>query len=490
MSRSPGPNRWSALDRDLGRVSTLEAASSHSLRPFIGGGLAILFLTVVALVAAATVGISSGSIAILAASVFAAYMAMNIGANDVANNMGPAVGARALTMTGAIAIAAICETAGALIGGREVITTVSRGIIDGPAFAEPRLYTLALLSAMLGGAFWMNAATLIGAPVSTTHAVLGALIGAGVTAAGLGAVHWDHLAVIALSWVLSPLAGGLLAAGILAVVQRTMLDPEDKIAAARRWVPVLIGVTAGTFTLYLVVKGLPHQAPAASRRELAIAILFGLAAWLAARPLVRRQAQGLANRKKSLKVLFRLPLIVSAAILSFAHGANDVANAVGPLAAIAHVTAQGHADAQVDFPFWVMLIGGLGISAGLILFGPRLVRLVGDEITRLNPPRACCVALAAGIVVLLASWAGLPVSTTHVAIGGIFGVGFFREWDHERRLARARSGPGRLPAEERRRRRLVRRSHFLTIVAAWIVTVPAAALLAALTFLVLNLLAG
>ncbi|WP_172331837.1 inorganic phosphate transporter [Mangrovicoccus sp. HB161399] len=490
MARGTNGNRWSTLDRDLGRVSTLEAASIYAVRPFVGAGLALLFMSVAAIVAALLFGISAASLAVIAASVFAAYMALNIGANDVANNMGPAVGAKALTMGGAIAIAAVCESAGALIGGREVISTVSTGIVDRPEFLETRTFTLVLLSAMLGAAFWLNLATLIGAPISTTHAVLGALVGAATCAAGIYAVHWDRLALIAAGWVASPLAGAAIAAALLALLQRAVIDPEDKIAAAHRWVPAMVGLMAAVFAVYLALRGLPHDARAPSPAEMAAALLAGLAAWAAARSAVRRQSLGLENRKRSLKVLFRLPLIFSAAILSFAHGANDVANAVGPLAAIVQVTASGEPGIEVEFPLWVTLIGAFGISAGLALFGPKLVRLVGDEITRLNPLRAYCVALAAGIIVICASWAGLPVSTTHITIGGVFGVGFFREWDHERRMAKVRGPEKRLPAEERARRRLVRRSHFLTIVAAWVVTVPAAALLAAATFLALNLATG
>lgn len=209
---------------------------------------------------------------------------------------------------------------------------------------------------------------------------------------------------------------------------------------------------------------------------------------LAMRPVIRRQSEGLENRNKSLKTLFSIPLVFSAALLSFAHGANDVANAVGPLAAIVHAVNDGGAGADaVAIPIWVMLIGAVGLSVGLVLFGPKLIRMVGSEITKLNAMRAWCVALAAAITVIVASWLGLPVSSTHIAIGGIFGVGFFREWYAEKVLRKDRFN-GTLPPEERIRRKLVRRSHFLTIIAAWVITVPAAALLSAGVFLLLNLI--
>jgi inorganic phosphate transporter, PiT family len=198
---------------------------------------------------------------------------------------------------------------------------------------------------------------------------------------------------------------------------------------------------------------------------------------------VRRQSEGLENRKKSLKKLFSLPLVVSAALLSFAHGANDVANAVGPLAAIVHAVHDFDAASKVQIPHWVMIVGAAGLSFGLMLFGPKLIRMVGSQITKLNPMRAYCVALSAAITVIVASWLGLPVSSTHIAVGAIFGVGFYREWHSERRARQLGILKGKPVAqEERRRRKLVRRSHFLTIVAAWVITVPATAALSAAVF--------
>jgi PiT family inorganic phosphate transporter len=203
-------------------------------------------------------------------------------------------------------------------------------------------------------------------------------------------------------------------------------------------------------------------------------------------PVIKRKSIGLENRNKSLKVLFGLPLVISAALLSFAHGANDVANAVGPLAAIVHAAETGGEFAgKVHIPPWVMVIGAFGISVGLVLFGPKLIRMVGSQITKLNPMRAYCVALSAAITVIVASWLGLPVSSTHIAVGGVFGVGFFREWHAERRARQfaGQRGPGKMRApEERKRRKLVRRTHFMTILAAWVITVPASAVLSAVVF--------
>ena len=313
---------------------------------------------------------------------------------------------------------------------------------------------------------------------------------AGLAIAAAGLMVWELAAMLAAPGKALPARGlgllagaGLLAALILAFIKARIMDAEDVLAAARRWVPVLIGVMAGTFGTYLAGLSLGWS----PRTALALGAALGLAGWAGARPLVRRQAAGLENRRRSLRALFALPLVLSAALLSFAHGANDVANIVGPLAAIVQTAGSGDVAAAVLIPAWVMGIGALGISVGLVLFGPRLIRLVGSEITRLNELRAFCVALAAAITVILASWLGLPVSTTHSVVGAVFGVGFYREWQGARTR---RGGPaGAIPPEERRRRKLVRRSHLVTVV-AWVVTVPAAGLLAAGMFLVLRALAG
>ncbi|MGN6449736.1 MAG: inorganic phosphate transporter [Brucella intermedia] len=476
------------LDRDLGRFVKLETAASYVSRPLVAPGIALVFIMLAGLGAAMLLGHSSQMFIVVAAAVFGAYMALNIGANDVANNMGPAVGANALSMGGAIAIAAIFESAGALIAGADVVSTVATGIIAPDTLATPVMFIWAMMAALLASALWVNLATWIGAPVSTTHAVVGGVVGAGIVAAGFGAVNWSQMAAIAASWVISPVLGAIIAAGFLWLIKARIVYRADKIAAARVWVPILVGLMAGTFATYLIMKGLKQLVDVSIEVALAIGLAFGLASWLTLIPVIRRQSHGLENRNKSLKVLFSIPLVVSAALLSFAHGANDVANAVGPLAAIVQTSQTGTLNDGVEIPLWVMLIGACGISFGLCLFGPKLIRMVGNQITKLNPMRAYCVSLSAAITVILASWLGLPVSSTHIAIGAIFGVGFFREWDTERRLKKARQALPleSIPVEERRPRKLVRRSHALTIAAAWVVTVPAAAILSAILFALLN----
>ena len=488
MSDEPQRRQWKTLDRDLNRIAILENATSYVSRPMVGPGIALVFIVLAGLAAAVLLGTTPINFVVVAAAAFGAYMAVNIGANDVANNMGPAVGANALTMGGAILIAVIAESAGALLAGGEVVSTISKGIIDPAVMASTDVFIWAMMAALISAALWVNLATWLGAPVSTTHSVVGGVMGAGIAAAGMAAVNWPTMGKIAASWVISPLLGGIVAALFLALIKSRIIYQDDKIAAARRWVPILVAVMAGVFSAYLALKGLKRVIQIDMQTALMIGAAMAALSYAITVPLIRRQSQGMENRNKSLKVLFRIPLVISAALLSFAHGANDVADAVGPLAAIVHATEFGDFSAQVEIPTWVMVIGAFGISFGLFLFGPKLIRMVGSQITKLNPMRAFCVSLSAAITVIVASWLGLPVSSTHIAVGAVFGVGFFREWHMERRLrksAAARPEKKSLAPEERRRRKLVRRSHFMTIIAAWVITVPAAAAMSAVIYLLL-----
>ncbi len=487
---TPPKNQWKTLDKDLGRIGRLEEAALFVSRPLVAPGLALAFIVSVALVAVALIGGEPGAAIVIAAAAIGAYMALNIGANDVANNMGPAVGANVLTMGSALAIAAVCEVAGAMLAGGDVVKTISSGIVAPEAMATQAQFIWAMMAALLAAALWLNLATWLGAPVSTTHSIVGGVVGAGVAAGGFGVVNWEAIGNIALSWVISPILGGVIAAAFLAFIKVKIMYAEDKIAAGRKWVPVLIGLMAGVFATYLAMKGLKKIVEIEIGAALLLGAVIGVLSWAGSVPMVRRQSEGLENRKRSLKALFGLPLVISAALLSFAHGANDVANAVGPLAAIVHAVQVGDIGAKaVEIPAWVMIVGAMGISVGLVLFGPKLIRLVGSEITKLNPMRAYCVALSAAVTVIVASWLGLPVSSTHIAVGAVFGVGFFREWHAERRLRRLGLDKGKvLPPEERARRKLVRRAHMLGVGAAWVITVPVSALLSAALFLGLNAL--
>jgi len=383
------------------------------------------------------------------AALIGAYMAMNIGANDVANNVGPAVGSKAMTLTTAIIIAAIFEGAGAIIAGGEVVKTIKKGIIDISAFggnADPFIW--AMMAALLAAALWLNFATMMKAPVSTTHSIVGGVMGAGIAAAGFSIVSWSTMGKIAASWVISPVLGGLIAAAFLFAIKKSIVFQDDKVTAAKRYVPVFVALMSWAFVTYLTLKGLKKIWPQVvdvlnfiplvsiemtKKPSLTIALTLGLIAAIIVYFLVKsnlKKKQELKNSRESVNTLFTIPLIFAAALLSFAHGANDVANAIGPLAAINDAVVNGGISSKASIPLWVMGVGALGIALGLALYGPKLIKTVGSEITELNQIRAFSIAMAASITVIIASQLGLPVSSTHIAIGGVFGVGFLREYLH------------------------------------------------------------
>lgn len=406
-------------------------------------GIALIFIAVVVIYTYAKTGSVPNSLFLVIATVFGAYMAMNIGANDVANNVGPAVGSRALSLAGAIVIAAIFEAAGALIAGADVTNTIRKGIIDLGAFhGDVNVFIWAMMSALLAAALWLNLATAFKAPVSTTHSIVGGVMGAGIAAAGFGIVHWATMGKIAASWVISPVLGGIIAAGFLYAIKKTVVFKEDMASAAKKWVPIYVSIMTWAFVTYLTMKGLKHVwvnitdvlsfLPHTKKPTFGVAAVFGLIAGVIVYfvMVVKLKKEAILNTREGINRYFTVPLIFSAALLSFAHGANDVANAVGPLAAISDAVLNGGIASKSAIPFWVMAIGALGISIGLALYGPRLIKTVGDEITKIDPIRGFCVALAAAITVIVASQLGLPVSSTHIAVGAIFGVGFLREWLH------------------------------------------------------------
>jgi inorganic phosphate transporter, PiT family len=500
------------VDKDLKRLNRLEQALHGHDRAMVAFGLSVLFLVLVALLAGLVVGVGGKWLIVVGATVIAGYMALNIGANDVANNMAPAVGSRTMTIGVAVIIAAACEAAGALIAGGDVVNTVASGIIDPGRMASSADFVTAMAAALFAAALWINLATAVGAPVSTTHSVVGGVLGAGVMTAGMAAADWSVMGRIVASWVISPVLGGVIAAAFLYYIKVSVLDAADKLAAARNRVPALVAVMAGSFAAYLMMKAFSRILPVSMTGALAVGIVTGIACFLLVRPIIVRHLDTLPNRKKSIRELFTIPVIGGAALLSFAHGSNDVANAIGPLAAIYSAVALGGTPgATATIPLWIMVVGAVGISIGLLLYGPKLIRTVGSKITKLNRVRAFCVTLAAAITVILASTLGMPVSSTHIAIGALFGVGFLREYVVNRERARQRETPEitlpvRKPQTEQkgvpekrsskaRKRYLLRRFHLLTIIGAWVITVPASALLAAVlawglgaTGLVANLL--
>ncbi|HZL29981.1 MAG TPA: anion permease [Pseudolabrys sp.] len=497
----------SALDKDLKKVVSIESATYARSRSLATPGLLIVFL--IGALVLASLSSAGGPLSnfVYIAALIAAYMALNIGANDVANNMGPAVGSRALTMAAALAIAAVCEIAGAMIAGGDVVNTVSKNLLHPAEALHTVQFIYVMTAALLSAALWIHLATFLGAPVSTTHAIVGGVVGAGMASSGLDAVQWRVIGEITASWVISPVMGGIIAAMLLGFIKWKIIYREDRVAAARTWVPALVALMSGVFAIYLVTTGLQHLWQPSTPVVLAVGAAFFVASLYAARPWVHRRSIGMENRRKHIAGLFTLPLIFATGLLSFAHGANDVANAVGPLAAIVAAAQTGVADAdKVALPVWVLAIGAVGIALGLSLFGPGLIRTVGQKITKMDTIRAYCVALAAAITVLVASTLGLPVSSTHIAIGAVFGVGYLREFITNTGVPNPAVRPRQIflePArlnetpeqallnyQKREKRKLVRRQHVLGIAAAWVVTVPAAAVLAGGLYWLMRSIAG
>jgi len=507
---------------------------NNTFKMLLGAGFAIA----VAFYANSIIGQATHGGFLVLAAVFGAYMAMNIGANDVANNVGPAVGSGALTIGGAIIVASIFEASGALIAGGDVVGTIKKGIIDPAAFGgDPMTFVYAMSAALLAAALWLNLATWLKAPVSTTHSIVGGVLGGGIAAGGFAIVSWGTMGKIAASWVISPVLGGLIAATFLYIIKSQILYKEDKLAAAKKIVPILVSVMAAAFITYLTLKGLKkvwpvivdtlHFLPQTKKPTLFVALIFGAIGasltYVIVKPKIAQKVSQMVESRDSINLLFTIPLIFAAALLSFAHGANDVANAVGPLAAVNDALTNLAVSKKAAIPLWVMVTGGLGISIGLALFGPRLIKTVGSEITELDQMRAFSIMMAASITVVIASQLGLPVSSTHIAVGAIFGVGFLREWLDSKQtnvkqeklnvaVAKQRQLKAELTActnedpakklalieahksqkkkvkslKRSVRENYVKRGMVKKIVAAWVITVPAAAILSALIFFVLK----
>jgi len=409
---------------------------------FIRLGLALFFMIAVLVYSFVTSGGVPNNAFLAIAALFGAYMAVNIGANDVANNVGPAVGSKALTMGGAIIIAAIFEAAGAIVAGGDVVNTIKKGIIDITAFGgHTDSFIWAMMAALLSAALWLNFATYVKAPVSTTHSVVGGVMGAGIASAGFGIVAWGTMGKIAASWVISPVLGGIVAASFLYAIKKTIVFKEDKIKAAVKWVPIFVAIMSWAFVTYLTLKGLKKVWPSivdviaflpdTNKPSFEVASVFGLIIAIVVYFVIKSRISArtdIENTRDGVNKFFTVPLIFAAALLSFAHGANDVANAIGPLSAIADAVINGGISSKASIPLWVTAVGAIGIAIGLALYGPKLIKTVGGEITELDQMRAFSVAMAAAITVIIASQLGLPVSSTHIAIGGIFGVGFLREY--------------------------------------------------------------
>jgi len=533
-------------------IQTIKKMEKEALKgssvDFLRLGFALFFMVAVLTYSFLSTGGVPNNMFLGIAALFGAYMAMNIGANDVANNVGPAVGSKALTMGGAIIIAALFEGAGALIAGGDVVKTIKKGIIDIEAFGgNTDSFIWAMMAALLAAAMWLNFATMAKAPVSTTHSIVGGVMGAGIAAAGFSIVAWGTMAKIAASWIISPVLGGVFAALFLYSIKRSMVYKENKIEAAKKWVPIFVSIMSWAFVTYLTLKGLKKVwpdivdvfvfLPDAKKPSFIVAAIFGLIialiVYVIVKATVAKKANSVENSREGINSMFTVPLIFAAALLSFAHGANDVANAIGPLAAINDAVMTGGISSSAGIPLWVMAVGALGIAIGLTLYGPKLIRTVGSEITELDQMRAFSVAMAASITVIIASQLGLPVSSTHIAVGGIFGVGFLREYldqtekkdvitieqelvDDEKKVLKAFGSELKTIEHKKDKKKddyqrivdlykmideeedkikeakknlktaqkvqYVKRDAIKKIVAAWVITVPAAALLSAMVY--------
>ena len=397
------------------------------------------------------------------------YMAWAIGANDVANSMGTSVGAGAVTVGGAIVIAGVFEFLGAFLAGGEVTSTIRNGIIDAESLQhDPDLLVFGMLSALLAAAVWLTIASRFGWPVSATHSIVGAIIGFAMIAIGFEAVHWEEVVTIAASWVVTPILAGTISYLLVLSVQWLIFNKDDPVVYARRYVPVYIFAAVLMTSVVTFVKGLKHVGLDLSTPvAILYSVLFAAVIACIGRVVINRVSfespTGGQSRFTNVEKVFGVLMIVTASGMAFAHGSNDVANAIGPVAAIVSVVTTGEVSHESTVPPWVLLIGAAGIVVGLATFGYRVMATIGRKITELTPSRGFAAEFAAASTVVAASGTGLPVSTTQTLVGAVLGVGLAR-------------GTGAIDFG------VVR-----TIFVSWIVTLPAGAVLAAAFYYILTL---
>jgi PiT family inorganic phosphate transporter len=410
-----------------------------------------------------------GTVFIVIAVLFGLYMTWGIGANDVANVMGTSVGSGAITVTTAIIIAGIFEFAGAALAGGHVTATIRKGIIDpSPIVNNPEILVFGMLGALLAAAVWLMLASMRGWPVSTTHSIVGAVVGFAIAGIGIDAVKWDKIGQIVASWVVSPLLGGTIAFLLMISIRRLILNTDNPFQSAKRWGPVYVFLVGFIISLVTMFKGLKHL-----KLDLSVPMSFLLATVVGG--IIAAIGWALINRVKvdeeaevdyhfaSVEKVFVPMMLFTACAMAFAHGSNDVANGVGPLAAVYGLVQSGGEVAQKsELPIWILLLGGVGIVVGLATYGYRVMRTIGTKITELTPTRGFSATMAAAATVVLASRTGMPVSTTHIAVGAVMGVGLAR-------------GIGALDL------RVIG-----GIVISWIVTLPIGGVLSALFFFTLK----
>ncbi len=410
-----------------------------------------------------------GTVFLILAIVFGLYMTWGIGANDVANAMGTSVGSGAITVKQAIIIAAIFEFAGAFIAGGTVTKTIRKGIINPELILDsPELLVFGMLAALLAAAIWLMIASANGWPVSTTHSIIGGLVGFAVVGIGVSSVNWGKITQIVASWVISPLLGGLLAYLLMTSVHKLILRTDQPFQNAKKWGPYYVFLVGWIVSLVTMFKGLKHlHLDLTPMGSVIAATVFGIAVAYVGKVLIDRiQIEETTDQDylyANVERVFAPMMIFTACAMAFAHGSNDVANGIGPLAAvISLVQSGGEVTQKADMPIWVLAIGGVGIVVGLATLGYRVMRTIGTDITELTPSRGYCATLAAASTVVLASKTGLPVSTTHIAVGAVMGVGMT-------------SGVAALDL------RVIR-----DIVASWVITIPAGAVMAMLFFFALK----
>jgi len=406
------------------------------------------------------------------AAAFGLFMAWGIGANDVANAMATSVGSKALTIKQAIIVAAIFEFVGAVLAGGEVTSTIRKGIVDTDLLMVmddgAKLLIYGMLAALLAAGVWLLIASRNGWPVSTTHSIVGAIVGFAAVGIGVDAVQWEKVGTIVMSWVVSPLTAGFIAYLIYMSVQRLILHQDDPLAKAKRYVPVYIFLAAFTITLVTILKGLKHVGLDLSIGDsyllatgIAIVIALGGALFIS-----RIQPDPKAEKSQhfyTVERVFAVLMVITACGMAFAHGSNDVANAIGPLAAVIGIATTGSIVANSSLPLWVLVIGGGGIVIGLATFGRHVIATVGKKITQLTPSRGFAAELAAATTIVIASGTGMPVSTTHTLVGAVLGVGLARGIDAIDLRVVAR------------------------IMVSWVVTIPAGAFLAIVFFTIFRL---
>lgn len=413
-----------------------------------------------------------GSILLILAIAFGFFMAWGVGANDVANAMGTSVGSKAITIKQAIIIAMVFEFAGAYLAGGEVTSTIRKGIINPDALGDsPELFVYGMMAALLASGTWLLVATTFGWPVSTTHSIIGAIVGFAVVGIGVDAVQWGQIGEIVASWVISPVMAGTFSFLLYMSVRQFIFGASDPFVAAKRFVPVYIFLVGFVISMVTMVKGLKHIGLDLSFQQSIIYSLLvaGVIATVGVALIsrIKRVTESEQLDLVNIERMFGILMLFTACSMAFAHGSNDVANAVGPLAAINSVIESGgQIGAQSAMPNWILLLGGGGIVAGLALYGYRVIRTIGTHITELTPSSGFAAELAAATTVVIASGLSLPVSTTHTLVGGVLGVGLAR-------------GIAALNL------RVVG-----TIFVSWAVTLPAGAILAIIFFFALRAIFG